>query len=333
MQRKTEGRPYNKFRVGLSAQYEGKNNTLGVAGNIYYEAFAENSTLDNTAQDIALNFKRDSSPYDRISLNNVFTNTTVPLFFEGPAFSANLQGSEGRIPYYKNRFALDYARDVFRQLTVRIKYANDVDAFETKTLLDSFTNKVGFETNYFLTATTILLSTYDFSHRQFEDKSDVSINTLAQVVRQYITKQLYFDIGGGLDFINPYEGDTFIEPIILSAINYDMSENTKLRLLFNKKDNTDPFSNQIYNYWSTSLSFTRQVSERLGCNLSISYTDSESITANFEQKTLGASSALTYDINKNLKGSLSYTHSQSETNFETSGYTKNAVSLGLIATF
>ena len=319
--------------LGLSAQYEGKNNTLGVAGNIYYEAFAENSTLDNTAQDIALNFKRDFSPYDRISLNNVFTNTTVPLFFEGPAFSANLQGSEGRIPYYKNRFALDYARDVFRQLTVRIKYANDVDAFETKTLLDSFTNKVGFETNYFISATTILLSTYDFSHRQFEDKSDASINTLAQVVRQYITKQIYFDIGGGLDFINPYEGDTFIEPIILSAINYDMSENTKLRLLFNKKDNTDPFSKQIYNYWITSLSFTRQVSERLGCNLSLSYTDGESIPSNFEQKILGVSSALTYDINKNLKGNLSYTHSQSETSSETAGYTKNAISLGLIATF
>ena len=317
----------------MSAQYEGKNNTLGVAGNIYHEAFAENSNLDYTSQDIALNFKRELSQYDRISLNNVFTNTTVPLFSEGSTFYTNQQGSEGRIPYYKNRFAIDYDRDVFRQLTVKIKYANDVDAFETNTLLDSFVNKVGFETNYLLSATTIFLFTYDFSNRQFEDGKDASINTIAQGVRQYITKQLYFDIGGGLDFINSYEEDKFIEPIVLSALTYDMSENTQLRLLSNKKDDTDPFSQEVYNSWITSLSFTRQVSERLGCNLSISYTDSESITANFEQKTLGASSAFIYDINKNLKGSLSYTHSQSETNFETSGYTKNAVSLGLIATF
>lgn len=319
--------------LGMSAQYEGRKSTLEVAGNVYHEVFAENSNLDNTAQDIALNFKRELSQYDRISIKNVFTNTTVPLFFEGPTFSANLQGDHGRIPYYKNRFTIDYARDVFRQLTVKIKYANDVDAFETKTLLDSFTNKVGFETNYFLTATTMLLSTYDFSHRQFEDKSDVSINTIAQGLRQYITKKLYFDVGGGLDFVDSFEEETFIKPVVLSALVYSMSENTQLRLLFNKRDETSPFDKQIFNYWRTSLSFTRQVSERLGCNLSLSYTDGESIPSNFEQKILGASSTLTYDINKYLKGSLIYAYSQADSVLETVGYTKNTLSLGLTAAF
>lgn len=322
-----------KLGLGISAQYEGKNNTLEVAGNIYHEAFAENSNLDNTAQDMTLNFKSELSQYDRISLKEVFTNTVAPLFFEGPTFSANQQGSDGRIPYYKNRFTIDYARDVSSQLTVKIKYANDVDAFESKTLLDSYVNKVGLETNYLLSSTTTLLFSYDFSDRQFEDEKNASINTIAQGIRQYITKKLYFDIGGGLDFVNSYEEDKFVEPIVLSALTYDMSENTQLRLSFNKKDDTSPFDKQIANYRRTSLSFTRQVSERLGCALGLSYSEVEYIPSNFEQKLLGASSAFTYDINKNLKGRLTYTYSQSDASIETAGYTKNTVSLGLIAEF
>lgn len=319
--------------LGMSALYEGKKNTMEMAGHVYQDMYAENSNLDYTSEDVMLNFKSELSQYDRISLIEVFTNTVTPLFFEGPTFSANQQGSNGRIPYYKNRFIIDYARDVSRQLTVKIKYTNDVDAFESKTLLDSYVNKVGLETNYLLSSTTTLLFTYDFSNRQYEDEKNASINTIAQGIRQYITKKLYFDIGGGLDFVNSYEEDKFIEPIVLSALTYDMSENTQLRLSFNKKDDTSPFDKQIANYRRTSLSFTRQVSERLGCALGLSYSEVEYIPSNFEQKVLDASSAFTYDINKHLKGSLTYTYSQSDASVETAGYTKNTVSLGLRAEF
>lgn len=328
--------------LGIAALYEGKKGTFEVSGNVFHETFAENSVFDNTTQNVTLGFKSELSQYDRISLKNVFYNDVTPLFFEGPSFSANKQASS-RIPYYKNRFTVDYARDVSRQLTVKVKYASDVDAFETETLLDSFVNKAGLEANYMLSTTTILLFTYDFSNRQFEDKQDASINTIAQGVRQYITKKLYFDIGGGLDFVDSYRDDTFFEPVILSAITYDMGENTQIRLLFNKKDDTNPFEQQIGNYWRTSLSATRRVSERLGCDLSFSYDDVKSVPANFEQKILGASSSIVYDINRNLKGRFTYTYSEavssSATSSEavsssaTSGYTKNTMLLGLEAAF
>ena len=272
------------------------------------------------------------SQHDRVSLKNAFYNDVTPLFFEGPSFSANKQAS-GRIPYYKNRCSVDYARDVSRQLTFKVKYASDVDAFETKTFLDSFVNKAGLEANYMLSGTTILLTTYDFSNRQFEDKQNASINTIAQGLRQYITKKLYFDIGGGLDFVDSYKEDTFIDPVILSALTYDMGDNTQFRLLFNKKDDTNPFDQQISSYRRTALSVTRQMSERLGGGLSLSYDDVKSVPANFEQKILNASSSLIYDINRNLKGRFTYTYSEAVSSGETSGYTKNTVLLGLEATF
>lgn len=318
--------------LGISALYEGKKNTVEVGGHIYQDVYAENSDLNYTSEDIMLNFKSELSLNDRISLNNVITNTVAPLWFEGPSFSPN-QGAGGRIPYYKNRFTMDYARDVSRQLTVKVKYASDVDAFETETLLDSFVNKAGLEANYMLSTTTILLFTYDFSNRQFEDKQDASINTIAQVVRQYITKKLYFDIGGGLDFVDSYRDDTFFEPVILSAITYDMGENTQIRLLFNKKDDTNPFDQQITDCWRTSLSVTRRMSERLVCDLSLSYGDVKSIPSHFEQKILDAGSSLIYDINRNLRGRFTYTYSEAVTSGETSGYTKNTVLLGLEAAF
>ena len=318
--------------IGIAALYEGKKDTFEVSGNVIHEAFAENSIFDNTTQYITLGFKRELSQHDRVSLKNAFYNDVTPLFFEGPSFSANKQAS-GRIPYYKNRCSVDYARDVSRQLTFKVKYASDVDAFETKTFLDSFVNKAGLEANYMLSGTTILLTTYDFSNRQFEDKQNASINTIAQGLRQYITKKLYFDIGGGLDFVDSYKEDTFIDPVILSALTYDMGDNTQFRLLFNKKDDTKPFDQQISSYRRTALSVTRQMSERLGGGLSLSYDDVKSVPANFEQKILNASSSLIYDINRNLKGRFTYTYSEAVSSGETSGYTKNTVLLGLEATF
>ena len=48
---------------------------------------------------------------------------------------------------------------------------------------------------------------------------------------------------------------------------------------------------------------------------------------------MGASPVFTYDINKNLKGNLTYTYSQLDSEIKTSEYTKNTVFLGFVAEF
>ena len=56
-------------------------------------------------------------------------------------------------------------------------------------------------------------------------------------------------------------------------------------------------------------------------------------SVNPKEKLIGGSSIITYDINKNLKGNLTYTYSQYDSNFEAAGYIKNTLFLGLTAEF
>ncbi|OHB70335.1 MAG: hypothetical protein A2W17_09465 [Planctomycetes bacterium RBG_16_41_13] len=73
--------------------------------------------------------------------------------------------------------------------------------------------------------------------------------------------------------------------------------------------------------------------ERLGCSLSMFYGEGEYVSSAREQRLLGVNSSLNYDINRNLKGSLVYTYSQRNSNFENAEYSKNTVFLGLTAGF
>jgi uncharacterized protein (PEP-CTERM system associated) len=73
--------------------------------------------------------------------------------------------------------------------------------------------------------------------------------------------------------------------------------------------------------------------ERLGCSLSIFYGEGEFVSSTFKQKLLSTNSSLKYDISRNLKGNLTYTYSQLDSNVETFGYSKNTVFLGLVAEF
>lgn len=317
--------------LGISALYEGSKNTLEVAGHVYQEVFAKNSDLDYTSQDININFKRELSQCDRISISDVATNTVLPLWFEGTASSARLRGV-GRIPYYTNRFTTNYDRDVSRDLTVNIKYANDVDVIDSNSFSDSSMNNIGLETMYEF-GTKRLYFLYNFSDRLFADGKNASINTIRPSFRQYFSTKLHATIGCGTDFVDTYYGDKIIRPNIESYITYHMNENNHLYLNFYKRCETNPWDDQIRSLWCTTVTFKRQMSERIECVFAVYYTDTRNIPDNFSGQYTFAKPEVTYSINKNLKGSLRYEHLIADTNNDPSDFHQNIVSLGLKAEF
>lgn len=320
--------------LGVSVKYEGKITSLEVIGSLYSETFAKNDNLNNVSQDVTLNFKTEFSEYERMSLKNTFAHTYVPLWFEGAQFFVDQFGrTEGRFSYYKNKFSIDYSRDITEHFALLAKYGNDVDAFSTESLSDSFLNRFGFETDYLLNPDTTLYFAYDFSDRDFEDADNALINTITFGTRQSITKKLYFDAGIGLDFIDAFDDVELVRPLAQASLAYEISETTRARLVFIKKYDTSPYNVDIFNYWRTSAFFTRQLSERFGSSVSLFYGNGDYISSGFEQRLIGATPAITYDINKNLKGNLTYTYSFSDSDVETAGYTKNTVFFGLAAEF
>ena len=318
---------------GVRVTYEKKTMTLELIGNANNRTYEKNSDFDNITEDITLNFKNEFSEFDRISLKNVFTHSDAPLFFREDFFNEQFGRTGGRFDYFRNKSNANYSRDVTKQLTVIARYANDIDMFSGVDLQNSMQNKAGFELDYIFSSATIFYFSYDFTHREFEEGKNAVFNTITPGVRQYFTKKIYFDGKIGVDFIDSFDDKKLIKPNVQSSLNYEIVELTRLSLLFTKKYDTNPYTEDLFNNWRTSLSFSRQLLERLGCSLSLFYGDGEYISSNSTQKLMGASPIFTYDINKNLKGNLTYTYSQLDSNFESSGYTKNTVFLGFVAEF
>lgn len=318
---------------GVRVAYETKTMTLELISKVNNQTFAKNSDFDNVTEDITFNFKNEFSENDRISLKNVFTHSDAPLFFQGDYFDEQFGRTGGRFDYFRNKFNTEYSRDITRQLTAIARYANDMDMFSGVDLQNSMQNKAGFELDYIFSSATIFYFSYDFSHRQFEDDNKAIFNTITPGVRQYFTKKIFFDGKIGVDFIDSFDDKNYTKPNIQSSLNYDIDELTRLRLLFTKKYDTNPYIEELFNNWRTSLIFSRQISERFKTSLSVFYGEGEYISSDFTQKLIGGSSIITYDINKNLKGNLTYTYSQYDSNFEAAGYIKNTLFLGLTAEF
>ena len=322
------------LRLGLGVKYEGKTRTFELTGAIANKTFAKNDTFNNITQDIELKFKNEFSKRDRISLSNVFTHFEAPSSEDEGYFSQQFGRSAGRFEYFQNKFNVNYSNDVAKQLSLVVRYANEINVFSGVSNPNSILNKPGLGLNYVFSPTATVFSfSYDFTSVQFENEKNATINTIGPGILQYITKKLYFDGSTGVDFIDSFDGENLTKPFVRSSLTYIIDENTRARFLFEKRYGTSPYFAEIFNNWRTSAFLTRKMSERLGCSLSVFYGEGEFISSTFKQKLLGAKSSLKYDISRNLKGNFIYTYSQFDSNSESAGYLKNTVFLELVAEF
>ena len=328
------------INLGVSAKYEGKSNTFEVIGNLYNDIYAKNSNFTSTSEDIVVNFKSELSKHDRISLNDGFSHIYLPLFFRDQFISDQFGRPGGRFSQYKNLFHTEYTHDFTRQLSTSIKYDNELDAFPNNIVSDSFLNKATSETSYLLSSYTTLSFLYSFLYKQFEESTrqnagkNASIHTIAPGVKQNITKKMYLTVLTGVDFIDSYDGEDFVKPNIQSSLTYEMDTNTRFILLYERRYETNIYANDIFNQWRTSLSFTHQLLQRLGLSQMLFYGKGEYILLdNSRQQLFGSKSSFTYDINKNLKGELTYSHVESDGETGTAGYSKNTLFVGLTAAF
>lgn len=324
--------------IVLGAQYLGKTRTFELTGKITDQIFAKQADQNNVTQFINLNFKNEFSKRDRISLTNVFTHFEAPESSdsdpEGGYFSQQFGRTGGRFEFFRNQFNIAYSNDISKQLSLIVKYANEINVFSGTGRDNSILHKPGFGLSYIFSPTaTIFFFSYTFTSVQFENDTNATINTIGPGIRQYITKKLYFDGSTGIDFIDSFDNENLTKPFVQASLTYILEEKTRASILFNKKYETNPYFDDIFNSWRTSVSLTRQMLKRLGCSSSFFYGEGEEISSNFEQKLFGLSSTLKYNISRNLTSNLTYTYSQLDTDNEISGYSKNTLFLGLTAAF
>lgn len=323
---------YVGFELGMN--YVGKTRTFKLTGEITDQIFAKQPSQNNITQYVNLNFTNEFSKRDRISINNVFMHFEAPSSTDVGYFSQQFGRSTGRFEQFQNKFDMTYSKDVSKQISCFVKYANEINVFSGTDQENSLLNRPGLGISYSFSPTATIFSfLYDFTNIQFENNEDATIHTIGPGVRQYITKKLIFDGGTGVDIIDSFDDEKLTKLYLRSALTYIIEEKTQASLYFNKKYDTNPYFASIFNSWGVSASLTRQILERLGGSLTVFYGDGEFVSSDVEQEFFGVNSSLTYRISRVLRGGVTYTYSQLDSNEETAGYSKNTVILGLSAKF
>ncbi len=313
---------------GLGVQSERKLGSFDLTAKIVQQIFAKYSDYNRLSENLILNFQQEFSKYDRMSLRDVFSHTYETITFE-QAFGR----TPGRYSQYRNRFNIDYTRDIAKQISLSAKYDNEINVFSREDVSDSLRNRFGVQLDYFPTSADILMFSYDFSRRDFDPGGYVATNSIAAGLRHYLTSQLYFDGKVGMDVIDSYTNKNYTKAFIQTSLTSDVDENSRASISFAKRYDTTAYSEDLFDYWQISGMFTRQLFKRLGFFLFAFYGQGEYIIVDVTDNLCGADIGFTYDLTRNLKGRLNYNYSNVDSTLDTRDYSRNRAFLGLAAEF
>ena len=109
----------------------------------------------------------------------------------------------------------------------------------------------------------------------------------------------------------------------------EIDENTYASLSFAKEYQTNPNTEDLFDYRQAAIRFGRKISRRLTYFLSGFYGEGEYIALNITDRLRGANVVISYNLKKNLELKLTHTYSDTQSTIDTREYTKNVTSLGL----
>ena len=313
---------YTTPSVGLGAKYEGKRLSFDISGDFNQDVFYTYHKFDNMSENAALNLLYELSSHDTLTLIDSFTHD-----YDARSFEAAFGRTSGRYSYYWNNLDLTMTHEITKQFSLAARFADYVSLYDRSGLSNSVYNKFGGLFQYYLSSITMFFGSYDYSVRTFSTGGSPSSNVFALGLRQYFTKKLYLEGQGGIELIKPFGGGDETRPYYMVSLIGDLDENTRASLSYLKEDYTTTYSKDLFSYWRFSGDFSRKLLERLWLSLSAFYGNGEYKVVTTKEKYTGASLGLTYDITKDIQGSINYTYSQTDSNVDANDYTKNVIRL------
>ena len=314
--------------VGLSAAYDNKTTTFAASGSYYHEFYANNNGFNNNGGDFTASVNSELSKFDRVSLSDTFSETEEPRSFEDVFGFTGGQYSSTR-----NRVDLGYARDISEHFGASLRYSNEYDSYSRSDIAKSYYNTAGVEGAYIFSSDLSVIGAYDFTARDFSPGSNTRVNTLSGGIRKYITKQLYFDGFGGVDFINSFSGRRYTKPMVQVSLTDDINDRTSASLSFRDRYDTVSYTQDLFNQWQVSAGLSHEIFQKLRGTLSAFYGHGEYVSTSVTTNLIGSSAGLSYDINDHWKATANYSYSHETENTRLGGYLKNRVTLGLTAEF
>lgn len=319
---------YTTLSLGLGAKYEGKRLSFDISGDLNQDIFYKYNNFNNMNEDATLNLQCELSRYDTLNLRNTFTHDYEPRSFES-AFGR----IGGRYSYYWNDLDIALTHEITKQLLLSGRYANYASFYDRSELSDSIMNSVGAQIQYALSSATNFFLSYDYSVRTFSGGGSPYLNMISTGFRQYLTKKLYTEAYGGVQFIKSYGGGSTTKPYYKVSLIGDLDENTVASLSYINETSIVSYSRNNFARWRVSTDISRKLAQRLWGSASAFYGEGEYEAVDITNNFAGISAGFTYDVSKDIKVSVNYTYSNNDSNDISDDYTKNVYKIGIRGTF
>ncbi len=315
--------------VGLSLRQEGKRHSLGISGNITQQIFSDNNDFNNTVEDMAVDFQKELSKHDQLSVINTFRHAQEPRSFED-AFGR----TTGRYSYYRNNFDLKYFKDLTSRLTVMSRYGHELYAISREDISDSILHRPGVELNFTADSDTVYLIGYDYQDRTFDSGGKSFIHTVMVGLRRFLTKQLSVEMRGGSSLTeSAHNGHRTTKPSVQVQLNDNINDKTSVSMGYRKENMPNAFTQDVFDLWQLALNIKRQIFKRLAFVLTSFYGEGEFHSLQIHERLNGVSGRFNYEARENLQIFLEYSHARADSNDDAREYNRNLVSLGVTFNF
>jgi len=314
--------------VGIDVKYESKKTVTELNADVIQQLFWKYTNDNDTSEHVQVSVKRELTKSDNIAVSDSFSHTFDPVDLEEEFVRLG-----DRVSYLRNRFDVVYSKNFSEKLGMRVGYGNDLDTSNQSSVIDSYVNRLSLEGFYMLNSKNIFFGKYDFLNRKLEPGGSANINTLSGGIKKYFTEKLSFDGRVGVDFIDSYNGEMYVRPLLTMAVTDQITEKTSANISFIKRYSTNPYTDDVFNSGRVSVGIDSQLRKKLTGSVSTFYGRGEYVSLGIEDNLFGMSAALKYNVYKSLKGSLSYSYSQKTSSVDTREYKKNVVQLGFSSEF
>jgi len=351
------------MNIGLNFQYTGKRRSMDFSGNIRRQIHSTASNVNNPSENVTVSYSEELTEYDRINLQNTFTHTQEPgrktgddieacreffrdsgydateIAFRCNEFTEEFGRFTGNLDQQTNSFTITYTRDISKELSFSTGYTNRQSWTESSSLTDTTQNTLNLRTTYYYSELTNYYLSYSYTDSKSDNGGGTSNQRASVGIKRHLTKYLYIDASAGFSAAiigeTRYTKENYSisfgnEVLIDDRTTGDISYQRTFDVL---KDRNDIFDN-----WRASLDLRRDILENVNGSVSCFYGQGEYLSSGDKDELLGASTGLAYSIwegkkGQAIKGNLSYTYSQLESNVESREYTRGSVNFGIAAKF
>jgi len=316
------------LNLGLEGTMEGKTRQLSLSASLTYQMFQTYSEFDNNSERLNARFAEEFSKHDRLAVFERLTHAEDPQSFED-----EFGRTSGRYSYITNTAGFEYVHEFSAQTSVIGRYTNDIYDPGRSDLAASYGNRVSLESDYLVSSRLLSYAAYDFFRREFDPGSAAVFHILSAGCRYYFTSQLYLNCRSGVSFIDSYNGRDYTKPLVNLSLVNELDRKTVSSVSYVKDYTANSSTQDLFAYWQTAASLSRQVFERLGVGANIFYGEGTYRTFDIIDEFTGASISMTYELRHNVRLLVQYSYSQAESNDPGRDYERNLVSAGLRTEF